>query len=121
MPDEIGSEFQYVVKCLDSLAQKRYREAMETLGDGLRYQLQASKEVDGRLLLKHMNTVVSYLEHRLAEDLGFSLDDRVNHSEVQVNRRCSFCGMDEKQERLIAGPAVSICADCIERCAVLIE
>ena len=30
--------------------------------------------------------------------------------------RCSFCGKTEKQARLIAGPGVYICSDCVEAC-----
>lgn len=35
--------------------------------------------------------------------------------------RCSFCGKDQYQvEKLIAGPAVYICAECIELCAEIL-
>ena len=36
--------------------------------------------------------------------------------------RCSFCGKRENQvERLIAGPGVYICKDCVEACTVLLR
>ena len=36
--------------------------------------------------------------------------------------RCSFCGKGEKQvERLIAGPGVYICSDCVFACSELLE
>jgi len=28
---------------------------------------------------------------------------------------CSFCGKDERQAKLVAGPAVYICAECVRR------
>ncbi len=35
--------------------------------------------------------------------------------------RCSFCGKDQHQvERLIAGPAVYICDECVELCAEIL-
>ena len=35
--------------------------------------------------------------------------------------RCSFCGKRETQvERLIAGPGVYICSDCVQACTELL-
>lgn len=35
--------------------------------------------------------------------------------------RCSFCGKQESQVRLIAGPNVCICSDCVQACCDLLE
>ena len=36
--------------------------------------------------------------------------------------RCSFCGKRESQvERLIAGPGVYICSDCVQACSELLQ
>ena len=35
--------------------------------------------------------------------------------------RCSFCGKRENQARLIAGPGVYICSDCVKTCADLLH
>ena len=34
---------------------------------------------------------------------------------------CSFCGKQESQARLIAGPDVCICSDCVEACCELLR
>ena len=34
---------------------------------------------------------------------------------------CSFCGKQESQARLIAGPGVYICSDCVEACCDLLK
>ena len=34
---------------------------------------------------------------------------------------CSFCGKHEKQARLIAGPGVYICSDCVQACSDLLR
>ena len=34
---------------------------------------------------------------------------------------CSFCGKPESQSRLIAGPGVYICSDCVEACCDLLR
>ena len=35
--------------------------------------------------------------------------------------RCSFCGKRESQTRLIAGPGVYICSDCVQACCELLQ
>ena len=35
--------------------------------------------------------------------------------------RCSFCGKRENQGRLIAGPGVCICGDCVQACSELLR
>ena len=35
--------------------------------------------------------------------------------------RCSFCGKRENQARLIAGPGVYICSDCVQACSDLLR
>ncbi len=35
--------------------------------------------------------------------------------------RCSFCGKRENQARLIAGPGVFICSDCVKACSELLK
>jgi hypothetical protein len=30
--------------------------------------------------------------------------------------KCSFCGKDEEGLRVVAGPAVAICAECVQLC-----
>ena len=35
--------------------------------------------------------------------------------------RCSFCGKGENQARLIAGPGVYICSECVQTCCDLLE
>jgi len=35
--------------------------------------------------------------------------------------RCSFCGKRENQARLIAGPGVYICSDCVQTCSELLR
>ena len=35
--------------------------------------------------------------------------------------RCSFCGRRENQARLIAGPGVCICGDCVQACSELLR
>ncbi len=42
-------------------------------------------------------------------------------SKTEEQRRCSFCGRGEGQGRLIAGPEVYICSDCVRTCRDLLR
>ncbi len=35
--------------------------------------------------------------------------------------KCSFCGKDQDQEKLVAGSGVYICNECIELCSEIVE
>lgn len=45
-----------------------------------------------------------------------------NYSDEQKQLKCSFCGKTQEQvRRLVAGPGVYICTECIELCKEIIE
>ena len=42
--------------------------------------------------------------------------------DINDNLFCSFCGKNQKEvQKLIAGPAVYICDECIQLCSEIIE
>ena len=44
----------------------------------------------------------------------------MSHTDEQL-LCCSFCGKREDQARLIAGPGVYICSDCVQTCCDLLK
>ena len=45
-----------------------------------------------------------------------------NYTDEQKQLKCSFCGKTQEQvRRLVAGPGVYICTECIELCKEIIE
>ena len=44
----------------------------------------------------------------------------MSHTDEQIIS-CSFCGKSESQARLIAGPGVYICSDCVQTCCDLLR
>ena len=44
----------------------------------------------------------------------------MSHTDEQL-LCCSFCGKRENQARLIAGPGVCICSDCVQTCCDLLK
>ena len=54
--------------------------------------------------------------------MGELLTARRNRRNLPDRLKCSFCGTDERQaEKLIAGPGVYICDECIELCNEILE
>ena len=54
--------------------------------------------------------------------LGQFLTARRKGRNLADRRKCSFCKRDERQtEKLIAGPGVYICDECIELCNEILE
>ena len=54
--------------------------------------------------------------------MGEFLTARRNRRNLADRRKCSFCQRDESQtEKLIAGPGVYICDECIELCNEILE
>ncbi len=54
--------------------------------------------------------------------MGELLTARRNRRNLAGRLKCSFCERDEGQtEKLIAGPGVYICDECIELCNEILE
>jgi len=59
---------------------------------------------------------------RLARPKETSLMPVKPASTKPVSFNCSFCGLNEKLvKRMIAGPNVAICGDCVEFCVKLLK
>ena len=118
MPDEeifdSAPDFGYVDVCLRAIDERRYRDALTSLDDGINKQLGSPQTVDAGELLKHFRALITYLDFRLAEDFGTEWEAQpytVDKTEI----RCSFCGKKKLEvKRIIAGPGVFICNECIQ-------
>lgn len=121
MPDEeilnSAPGFEYVSVCLRAINERRYRDALTSLDDGINRQLASPQTVNSGDLLKHFRALISYLDFRLGEDFGSQWEVQPNvKDETEV--RCSFCGKTEPEvKKIIAGPGVFICNECIQICA----
>ena len=57
-----------------------------------------------------------------AQALGRSLIEDAREAVTLPYIRCKFCGKSHKQvEKMIAGPSVYICSECIDLCNEIIE
>src|ERR1700730_6283148 len=115
-PSTFGPEFRYILDCILALEDKRYSDAARLLDEGLRRDLSSPEQVDAMALLKHLSNLVTYMSVWLEEALEIHSDERVVQ-QLEREIRCSFCGdIQSETKKVIAGPGVYICADCVKNC-----
>ncbi len=57
-----------------------------------------------------------------AHRLGVTMANNSNGKDKDKNLRCSFCGKSQDEvERMIIGPGVNICSECITLCSSLLD
>jgi len=117
--DSIGgdSQFAYLAAAQSALAKRNYRDALNRLHSGINDDLASEPQGELGRLLKSFSTLLSYLDFRLGEDFGSQWEAQPNEA-AEADIRCSFCGKKEKEvSRIIAGPGVFICDECVRICA----
>lgn len=115
----IPPEIDFLSTCLVAISRSEYTSALHTMKEGL-LGLQAGASVTTQQLAAVLYLVFGTLESNLKKTFGDSFDEKMmefKSSEVQVEIRCSFCGKERTEvERIIGGPGVFICSECVEIC-----
>jgi len=108
---------EFITTCMNAIGERRYRDALTSLDEGISNQLASPNEVNAAQFLNRFKTLLAYLDSRLGEDFGDQWEVQPNQ-EDQTEIRCSFCGKAEPEvNKIIAGPGVFICNECIRICA----
>lgn len=116
-PIEEAAGLEFITDCMDAIRQRRYRDALTSLNDGLTKQLSSQPVANPEKLLEQFRTLLAYLDSRLGEDFGTEWELQP-YEENPIDVRCSFCGKTEPEvKKIIAGPGVFICNECIQICA----
>ena len=109
--------FEYIAAAQTAIGNRRYRDALTLLHAGINNELASEQPGGSAQLLQHLSTLISYLDFRLGEDFGSKWEVQLNENDL-IEFRCSFCGKKEPEvRRIIAGPGVFICDECIQICA----
>ena len=121
MPEEEAtnraSGFEIITSCMNAIGERRYRDALTSLDEGISKQLASPNEVNAAEFLNRLKTLLAYLDSRLSEDFGEQWET-LPYEEEQAQIRCSFCGKPEAEVgKIIAGPDVFICDECVRICA----
>jgi hypothetical protein len=102
---------------MNAIGERRYRDALTSLDEGISQQLASPNEVDAEEFLKRFRTLLAYVDSCLDKDFGEQWETQP-YEEDQALIRCSFCGKTEPEvDKIIAGPDVFICNECIVICA----
>src|SRR6266700_7378324 len=108
--------FELITICMNAIGERRYRDALTSLDEGISKQLASPNEVNATEFLNRFKTLLAYLDSRLSEDFGEQWETQP-YEEDQTEIRCSFCGKTEPEvSKIIAGPGVFICNECILSC-----
>ena len=120
----IPPEIEFLSTCIVAVLNSEYTSALHTMKEGL---IELSKHPGSTTVQQFagvLYVVFGALESNLKKTFGDSLDEKMKElksPEVNVETRCSFCGKERTEvERIIAGPGVFICSECIEICNKII-
>lgn len=115
------SKFGFV-ECADLIAEQKYAAAFEM------FQLAVGKFVESRSTPKRSEIALqllqigTVLEETLKRAYGDQWESRIPRFADEVKQIvCSFCGKNQREVRkLIAGPSVHICEECVKLCSGII-
>jgi hypothetical protein len=105
-------------ECTDLITAQRYGPALESFKGSIR-RLRDAKVSPGRSkVARQLFEVATALEESLEKAYGEKWHTLVPEVADEGDQsRCSFCGKDQSAaKKLIAGPSVFICDDCVELC-----
>src|ERR1044071_4889466 len=110
---------------IKALLEERYQNALEISMNELDQAFEKAYQYDSFQLLHIFSLLLSILERQLREAYGESWEEQVEIPKVpekEIVLSCSFCGKSNAEvAKLIAGPAVYICNECIDICNEIIE
>ena len=122
---EESSPLQYFDTCTDKVGQGEYAEALLTLRRGVQQSLASAEEINGQQLLTNLLEVLLKLEAHLDWTIreSLTLPARLSAPKAKGDElRCSFCGkLQSEVEKLIAGPTLYICNECVSICNEIIR
>ncbi len=116
-------EYSLFAESEAALRNQHYRNALETLQKELFQAIQKADQLNSFRLLQSLFSTVILLEANLEKAYGERWEERVPKiSQEAETLRCSFCDKSQDEvAKLIAGPTVYICNECIEICNEILE
>ena len=122
---EESPPLRYFDTCTEKVGQGEYAEALLTLRRGVQQSLASAEEIDGQQLLTKLLEVLLKLETHLDWTIreSLTLPAHLSASKAKGDElRCSFCGkLQSEVEKLIAGPTLYICNECVSICSEIIR
>ena len=118
-----ASKFGFV-ECADLVSDQKYGAALRLFQQAVGKFLESRSAPKRGEIARELLQIGTALEETLKRAIGEDWDAQVPKFEDERKQlACSFCGKDQSEVRkLVAGPSVHICNECIELCrSILVE
>lgn len=117
-----SSKFGFV-ECSDLISEQKYGPALKMFQRAVTHFLESKSTPRRSEIARQLLQIGTSLEETLKTAYGEKWDSHVpKFSEEGMESSCSFCGKVQKEVRkLIAGPSVHICDECVKLCSGIIE
>ena len=111
------SKFGFV-ECADLVSEQKYGEALRLFQQAVGKFLDSKSPPKRGEIARQLLNIGTALEETLKRAIGDDWDSHVPKFDDGVKHpACSFCSKQQGEVRkLIAGPAVNICNECVELC-----
>jgi hypothetical protein len=108
------------VECADLVSEQRYGAALKMFQRAATKFLESKISPNRNEIARQLLQIGAVLEETLSQAYGARWDSHVPKvSEKEAN--CSFCGKKaDEVQKLIAGPAVHICDECVKLCGDIV-
>jgi hypothetical protein len=115
------SDFGFMV-CADLISEQHYALALKHFQLAVTRFLESKSTPKRTEIARQLLNIGTALEETLKKAFGDSWEQQIpQFVDKQAESSCSFCGKAEHEvPRLIAGPAVQICNECVELCSGII-
>jgi hypothetical protein len=118
-----ASKFGFV-ECADLVSDQKYGAALRLFQQAVGKFLESRSAPKRGEIARELLQIGTALEETLKRAIGDDWDTHIpKFDDDAKNASCSFCGKSQSEVRkLVAGPSVHICDECIELCKnILVE
>jgi hypothetical protein len=117
--EESDMSLHYFDEAEAAVRRNDFAVALTALEDGLNNTYHGSQPIDSKVLLGYLFSFLGTLRLNLEQNFGDQW--RIIQGTPTPQMSCSFCGQPKDNvSKIIAGPAVNICNQCVEICVEII-
>jgi len=111
-----SSKFGFL-ECADLVSEQKYGAALRQFQTAAQNFIESKSPPKRGEIAQQLLQIGMALEETLKRAMGEKWDAHVPRFEEDAEAACSFCGKKQNEARkLIAGPSVHICDECVDLC-----
>jgi hypothetical protein len=117
--EESDVSLRYFAEAEAALRRNDFAAALTAIEDGLGNTYHSSQPINSKSLLSCLCSFIGVLRLNLQQNFGDEW--RIIQKAPTPEMSCSFCGQPKANvSKIIAGPAVNICNECVDICVEII-